>query len=124
MTHNAYFLRWKEAPVLTADQRAELAALTDPEEINDRFYRTLEFGTAGLRGIMGMGLNRMNEYIIRQATAAFAQVILDAGLAEKGICICYDCRINSDFYAREAAHVMRCCGIPVWLFRQCRPTPS
>ena len=124
MTYNADFLRWKDAPVLTADQRAELAALTDPEEINDRFYRTLEFGTAGLRGIMGMGLNRMNEYIIRQATAAFAQVILDAGLAEKGICICYDCRINSDFYAREAAHVMQCYGIPVWLFRQCRPTPQ
>ena len=124
MTYNADFLRWKDAPTLTADQRAELAALTDPQEINDRFYRTLEFGTAGLRGIMGMGLNRMNEYIIRQATAAFAQVILDAGLAEKGICICYDCRINSDFYAREAAHVMRCYGIPVWLFRQCRPTPQ
>ena len=81
MTHNADFLRWKDAAVLTADQRAELAALTDPEEINDRFYRTLEFGTAGLRGVMGMGLNRMNEYIIRQATAAFAQVILEAGLA-------------------------------------------
>jgi len=124
MTYNADFLRWKDAPTLTADQRAELAALTDPQEINDRFYRTLEFGTAGLRGIMGMGLNRMNEYIIRQATAAFAQVILDAGLAEKGICICYDCRINSDFYALEAAHVMRCYGIPVWLFRQCRPTPQ
>ena len=124
MTHNADFLRWKDAAVLTADQRAELAALTDPEEINDRFYRTLEFGTAGLRGVMGMGLNRMNEYIIRQATAAFAQVILEAGLAEKGICICYDCRINSEFYAHEAAHVMRCCGIPVWLFRQCRPTPQ
>ena len=124
MTHNADFLRWKDASVLTADQRAELASLTDPEEINDRFYRTLEFGTAGLRGVMGMGLNRMNEYIIRQATAAFAQVILDAGLAEKGICICYDCRINSEFYAHEAAHVMRCHGIPVWLFRQCRPTPQ
>ena len=124
MMNNNDFLRWKEAPVLTADQRAELAALTDPAEINDRFYRTLEFGTAGLRGIMGMGLNRMNEYIIRQATAAFAQVILDAGLAEKGVCICYDCRINSDFFAREAAHVMQCYGIPVWLFRQCRPTPQ
>ena len=124
MTHNADLLRWKDAPVLTAGQRAELAALTDPEEINDRFYRTLEFGTAGLRGVMGMGLNRMNEYIIRQATTAFAQVILEAGLAEKGICICYDCRINSEFFAREAAHVMRCRGIPVWLFRQCRPTPQ
>ena len=68
MTYNADFLRWKDAPTLTADQRAELAALTDPQEINDRFYRTLEFGTAGLRGIMGMGLNRMNEYIILAAT--------------------------------------------------------
>ncbi len=116
--------RWLAAEVLTQEQRAELLALTDPEDINDRFYRTLEFGTAGLRGIMGMGLNRMNEYIIRQATTAFAQVILESGQAEKGICICYDCRINSEFFANEAAHVMRCHGIPVWLFRQCRPTPQ
>ncbi len=116
--------RWMEAEVLSPEQRDELRALTDPEEINDRFYRTLEFGTAGLRGIMGMGLNRMNEYIIRQATTAFAQVILESGNAHKGICICYDCRINSAFFAGEAAHVMRCHGIPVWLFRQCRPTPQ
>ncbi len=121
---NRAYRRWLEADVLTEDQRAELGALTDPEEINDRFYRTLEFGTAGLRGIMGMGLNRMNEYIIRQATTAFAQVILESGQAHKGICICFDCRINSEFFAREAAHVMRCHGIPVWLFRQCRPTPQ
>ncbi len=116
--------RWLAADVLTQAQRAELLALTDPEEINDRFYRTLAFGTAGLRGVMGMGLNRMNEYIIRQATTAFAQVILESGQAEKGICICYDCRLNSDFFAQEAAHVMRCHGIPVWLFRECRPTPQ
>ena len=69
MTQNAEYLRWRDAAVLTGEQRAELAALTDEAEINDRFYRTLEFGTAGLRGVMGMGLNRMNEYIIRQATA-------------------------------------------------------
>ncbi len=121
---NADFLRWKEAEVLTPAQREELCALTDPEEINDRFYRTLAFGTAGLRGVMGMGLNRMNEYIIRQATTAFAQVILEDGLGDRGVCICYDCRLNSDLFAREAARVMRCMGIPVWLFRQCRPTPQ
>ncbi len=121
---NLSYRRWMEAEVLSDAQRAELNGLTDPEEINDRFYRTLEFGTAGLRGVMGMGLNRMNEYIIRQATTAFAQVILEAGQGHKGICICYDCRINSEFFANEAAHVMRCHGIPVWLFRACRPTPQ
>ena len=117
------YQRWLNAPTLTPEQRAELAALDD-EQISDRFYRTLAFGTAGLRGVMGMGCNRMNEYIVRQATDAFAAVIQKAGLAEQGICICYDCRINSRFYAQEAAHVMRCRGIPVWLFRDCRPTPS
>ena len=119
----SHYQRWLNAPILTQAQKQELAAL-DESQISDRFYRTLGFGTAGLRGIMGMGLNRMNEYIVRQATDAFAAVICKAGLADKGICICYDCRINSRFYAQEAAHVMRCRGIPVWLFRDCRPTPQ
>ena len=123
MSHREPYQRWLNAPQLTECQRQELAALSD-EEARDRFYRTLSFGTAGLRGLMGMGLNRMNEYIVRQATDAFAQVILESGQAEKGICICYDCRINSRFFAEEAAHVMRCRGIPVWLFRDCRPTPQ
>ena len=123
MSHREPYQRWLNAPQLTECQRQELAGLSD-EEARDRFYRTLSFGTAGLRGLMGMGLNRMNEYIVRQATDAFAQVILESGQAEKGICICYDCRINSRFFAKEAAHVMRCRGIPVWLFRDCRPTPQ
>ena len=123
MSHREPYQRWLNAPQLTECQRQELASLSD-EEARDRFYRTLSFGTAGLRGLMGMGLNRMNEYIVRQATDAFAQVILESGQAEKGICICYDCRINSRFFAEEAAHVMRCRGIPVWLFRDCRPTPQ
>lgn len=121
--HQIHYQRWLGSPTLTIQQRAELASLTE-DQISDRFYRTLGFGTAGLRGVMGMGLNRMNEYIVRQATDAFAAVICKAGLADKGICICYDCRINSRFYAEEAAHVMRCRGIPVWLFRDCRPTPQ
>ena len=123
MSRQQEYERWLLSPVITESQRAELSALTE-NEINDRFYRTLEFGTAGLRGVMGMGLNRMNEYIIRQATDAFARVILESGMAEKGVCICYDCRINSRFFAEEAAHVMRCRGIPVRLFRGCRPTPQ
>ena len=123
MSHREPYQRWLNAPQLTECQRQELAGLSD-EEARDRFYRTLSFGTAGLRGLMGMGLNRMNEYIVWQATDAFAQVILESGQAEKGICICYDCRINSRFFAEEAAHVMRCRGIPVWLFRDCRPTPQ
>ena len=123
MSHQTALRRWLESPVLTDEQRQELAALPE-EEARDRFYRTLSFGTAGLRGLMGMGLNRMNEYIVRQASDAFARVILEAGQGHKGICICYDCRINSRFYAEEAAWVMRCHGIPVWLFRDCRPTPQ
>lgn len=121
---SAEYRRWLASPVLTEAQRSELAALTDPDEINDRFYRTLAFGTAGLRGVMGMGLNRMNEYIIRQATDAFAAVIRESGLAEKGVCVCCDCRINSRFFAEEAAHVLRARGIPVLLFADCRPTPQ
>ncbi len=121
---NAEYLRWSQSPVLTEQQRQELTSLTDAADIRDRFYRTLEFGTAGLRGLMGMGLNRMNEYIIRQATTAFAAVILQSGLAEKGVCICYDCRIHSRFFAEEAAHVLQCHGIPVRMFRECRPTPQ
>ena len=124
MLEQKEYLRWRTSSVLSEEQRAELSSLTDEAEINDRFYRTLEFGTAGLRGLMGMGLNRMNEFIIRQATDAFAQVILESGMAEKGVCICYDCRIHSRFFAREAAHVMRVRGIPVWLFEDCRPTPQ
>ena len=123
MSHRDAYQRWLNAPTLTQPQRQELAELAE-EEARDRFYRPLSFGTAGLRGLMGMGLNRMNEYIVRQATEAFAQVILEAGQGQKGICICYDCRINSRFFAEEAAHVMRCRGIPVWLFRDCRPTPQ
>lgn len=121
---SAEYRRWTQSPILSAQQRQELQALQDAGGIRDRFYRTLEFGTAGLRGLMGMGLNRMNEYIIRQATAAFARVILRSGKAEQGVCICYDCRINSRFFAQEAAHVLRCNGIPVYLFRECRPTPQ
>ena len=124
MTYATEYLRWRESDLLTAAQRQELWDLTDEGEIQDRFYRALAFGTSGLRGVMGMGLNRMNEYIIRQAADAFARVILERGQAEKGVCICFDCRHNSRKFAEEAAHMMRARGIPVYLFQNCRPTPQ
>ena len=86
----------------------------------------LEFGTAGLRGIMGVGLRRMNVHVIRHATQAFAQVILAEGAqaAAQGVAICYDCRVNSQAFARAAAEVMAGNGIPVRLFAAMRPTPE
>ena len=127
MTYQAEYIRWMESPVLTDTERQELAAIAGQEaEIEDRFYRGLSFGTAGLRGVMGMGTNRMNHYVVRQASEAFARVILreDPRGKERGICICYDCRLNSRAFARVAAHAMRRHGIKVYLFEDCRPTPQ
>ena len=119
--------KWLASPALTDAERAELAAIRDDEkEIESRFFDQLAFGTAGLRGTMGVGLNRMNVHVIRHATQAFAEVILEEGAeaAARGVAICFDCRNNSDLFAREAACVMAANGIPVRLFRQLRPTPE
>ena len=127
MTYQHEYTRWLESDVLSAEERAELAAIAgQEEEIEDRFYRNLSFGTAGLRGVMGMGTNRMNHYVVRQASEAFARVILreDPRGKERGVCICYDCRIGSRDFAHVAAHAMRRHGIKVYLFADCRPTPQ
>lgn len=127
MEYTAEYERWRNSPVLSEGEKAELERIQDqPEEIRDRFYRTLAFGTAGLRGVMGMGCNRMNPYIIRQATEAFARVILaqDPANREKGVCICYDCRLHSREFAETAAYALRRHGILVRMFAQCRPTPQ
>ncbi len=127
MTYQTEYTRWLESPILSDAERQELAAIAGQEdEIEDRFYRGLSFGTAGLRGVMGMGTNRMNHYVVRQASEAFARVILreDPCGRERGICICYDCRLNSREFAAVAAHAMRRHGIKVYLFEDCRPTPQ
>ena len=114
-------------PALSADEKAELEAIrNDDKEIESRFFDQLSFGTAGLRGIMGVGLNRMNVHVIRHATQAFAQVILEEGAeaAKRGVAICFDCRNNSQEFARQAACVMAANGIPVRLFESLRPTPE
>ena len=127
MSYRDTYEAWLASPVLTAAEKAELEAIqNDEKEIESRFFSQLEFGTAGLRGTMGAGLYRMNVHVIRHATQAFAQVILAEGpeAVRRGVAICFDCRNNSDTFAREAACVMAGNGIPVRLFESLRPTPE
>lgn len=96
-------------------EKKELLLLKDEKEIEDRFYRDLEFGTAGLRGIMGAGSNRMNRYNVRKATKGFADYLQDTygKRCQDGVIIAYDSRNNSADFAAEAAHVLCAAGIPV-----------
>ena len=119
--------KWLASPALSADEKAELESIkNDPKEIESRFFDQLAFGTAGLRGTMGVGLYRMNVHVIRHATQAFAEVVLAEGpeAVKRGVAVCFDCRNNSDIFAREAACVMAGNGIPVRLFESLRPTPE
>ena len=114
---------WLEKATEDADLTAELSAVSDkPEEIRERFYRELTFGTGGLRGILGAGDNRMNIYTVRKATQGLANY-LAARYAEAAVAISYDSRIKSDLFAREAARVLAAAGCTVYLFPQLEPTP-
>ena len=127
MSYRENYEKWLSSPALSADEKAELEAIKgDEKEIESRFFDQLSFGTAGLRGTMGVGLYRMNVHVIRHATQAFAQVILAEGpeAVKRGVAVCFDCRNNSDTFAREAACVMAGNGIPVRLFESLRPTPE
>lgn len=127
ISYQAQYERWLHSPALSQPEKDELAALShNAGEIEDRFFSLLQFGTAGLRGVMGVGLRRMNVHVIRHATQAFANVILAEGkaFAAQGVAICYDCRVHSQEFARAAAEVMAGNGIPVRLFEAMRPTPE
>ena len=127
MSYRDTYEQWLASAALTAAEKAELESIrSDDKEVESRFFSQLEFGTAGLRGIMGVGLYRMNAHVIRHATQAFAQVILAEGpeAVARGVAVCFDCRNNSDLFAREAACVMAANGIPVRLFDALRPTPE
>jgi phosphoglucomutase len=127
MSYRENYESWLNSPSLSQEEKAELEAIRgDDKEIESRFFDQLAFGTAGLRGTMGVGLYRMNIHVIRHATQAFAQVILEEGpeAAARGVAVCFDCRNNSDLFAREAACVMAGNGIPVRLFKALRPTPE
>ena len=121
------FQRWFDSPALSEEEWKELDAIKDDEkEIESRFYAPLEFGTAGLRGTMKVGLHHMNVYVIRHATQAFANVIAAEGeeAKAKGIAIAHDCRLNGRAFAEEAAAVMAANGIHVRIFDALRPTPE
>ena len=127
MSYRENYEKWLHSPALSAAEKAELESIQgDEKEIESRFFDQLSFGTAGLRGTMGVGLYRMNVHVVRHATQAFAQVILEEGAeaAARGVAVCFDCRNNSDVFAREAACVMAGNGIPVRLFESLRPTPE
>jgi len=127
MDYNKEYARWLASGALSGEERAELNAIAaDEKEKESRFCMQLEFGTAGLRGVMGTGTNRMNIHVIRHATQAFAEVILAEGgeAAAAGVAIAYDCRVNSDVFAREAACVIAANGIRVRIFESLRPTPE
>jgi phosphoglucomutase len=127
MDYRTSYEKWLNSPALTAEEKSELRSIAGNEkEIESRFYGPLEFGTAGLRGTMGMGMSRMNIHVIRHVTQAFAEVILAEGpkAAERGVAICFDCRHHSSEFAREAACVMVANGIRVRIFDAMRPTPE
>ena len=127
MNYRAVYESWLSSDALSPAEKEELKAIGgDEKEIESRFFAPLEFGTAGLRGTMCVGLHNMNVHVVRHATQAFAQVILEEGgnAAERGVAICYDCRNHSQEFAREAACVMVGNGIRVRLFDALRPTPE
>ena len=119
--------KWLHSGALTADEVQELQSIAgDEKEIESRFYGPLEFGTAGLRGTMKVGLHQMNVYVIRWATQGFANVICAEGedAKKRGVAICMDCRHYSMEFARAAAEVCAANGIHVRIFESLRPTPE
>lgn len=123
MDMNALYNEWLEKAVIDPDLKEELESIKgNEEEILDRFYRCLEFGTAGLRGVIGAGTNRMNYYTVCQATQGLAD-FLNKHFENPSIASGYDSRIKSDYFSIEAAKVLAANGVKVYLYRELQPTP-
>ena len=119
------YREWLSNPYFDEDTKAELKAIEhDENEIKERFYMDLEFGTAGLRGIIGAGINRMNIYVVRRATQGLANYIIRQGGSKKGVAIAYDSRHMSPEFADEAARTLAANGIKAYKFESLRPTPE
>ncbi|MCK5128597.1 MAG: phospho-sugar mutase, partial [Clostridiales bacterium] len=125
MSYKEKYQEWLEDPILSKEQKDELLSLKDENEIVDRFYTELKFGTAGMRGIVGMGENRMNIYTVGKATSAFAKTLLDIGdwVKNAGVVIAYDCRNMSYEFAHRAAGVLNAYGIEVHMYDGIHPVP-
>ena len=125
MSYKEMFEFWLEDDYFDQDTKNELLAIKDnAEEVEDRFYKELEFGTGGLRGVIGAGTNRMNFYTVRKATQGLANYILKQGSADMGVAIAYDSRRFSPEFAKEAALCLCANGIKAYLFDALRPTPE
>jgi len=125
MGYQEEFSYWLENDYFDQDTKKELLAIrNDKEEVEDRFYRDLEFGTGGLRGVVAAGLNRMNIYVVRKATQGLANYIRKQGTQEKGVVISYDNRRMSTEFAQEAALCLAANGIKAYVFESLRPTPE
>jgi phosphoglucomutase len=123
-TPDETYRRWSEHPYFDEGTRAELLALkADPREVADRFGASLAFGTAGLRGIVAAGTNRINRYVVRHVTRGLADYIRSTGNAARGVVIAYDSRHFSREFALEAALTLAASGIPAYLWESLRPTP-
>lgn len=119
------YQEWLTNPYFDEDTKAELRAIEgDENAIKERFYMDLEFGTAGLRGVIGAGINRMNIYVVRRATQGLANYIIKQGGADKGVAIAYDSRRMSPEFAMEAAMTLAANGIRAYKFESLRPTPE
>ena len=125
MGYKENYESWLNNPYFDEDTRKELQIIAgDEKEIEERFYMDLEFGTAGLRGVIGAGTNRMNIYTVRKATQGLANYICNVGAQKKGVAIAYDSRRMSPEFADEAALCLAANGIKAYVFESLRPTPE
>jgi len=125
MSYLDEYKRWCQSDEFDAETKKELEAIKDDEkEIEDRFYKELEFGTAGLRGVIGAGTNRMNKYTVGKATQGLANYILKKGTQDKGVAISYDSRRMSDEFSLQTALILNANGIKTYLFENLRPVPE
>ena len=125
MSYLEEYKKWCESPEFDEETKKELLAIKDDEkEIEDRFYKELEFGTAGLRGIIGAGTNRMNQYTVGKATQGLANYILEQGTENKGVAISYDSRRMSKEFSMQTALILCANGIKTYLFESLRPVPE
>ena len=117
--------KWCTEPSFDEETKKELLEIKEnDEEIKDRFYKELEFGTAGLRGVIGMGTNRMNKYTVGKATQGLANYIIEQGTQDKGVAISYDSRRMSDEFSLQTALILNANGIKTYLFEKLRPVPE
>ena len=125
MSYKDIYQEWVSNPYFDEGTKAELKKIADDEkEMEDRFYTELEFGTAGLRGVIGAGTNRMNIYTVRKATQGLANYIKKVGGQARGVAIAYDSRHMSPEFADEAALCLAANGVKAYVFESLRPTPE